>query len=210
MRPRLRLWAALTLGLALLVPLVVLAGRKERPAAGDKTSRLHNGWRITPVGSQQKLGDMLLGCALSPDGSLLALTNTGYNDHHLYLVETQTGTVRQTLPMAREFVLLDNTYCNGDVSGNGHPWSTAAYGTDIGERAWMQTYSGRAAWPLTERDLYPPVGRSWDACERKGLPGSPTTSLGRRTTPRRICLSPGKRGSGSGAIRRMPTCSSPI
>ncbi|HLK57518.1 MAG TPA: bifunctional YncE family protein/alkaline phosphatase family protein [Chthonomonadaceae bacterium] len=71
--------------------------------------------------------------------------------------------------LAREYVLLDNTYCNGDVSGNGHPWSTAAYGTDFGERAWMQSYGGHADWPLKDKDLYPPVGRIWDMCERKGL-----------------------------------------
>jgi hypothetical protein len=71
--------------------------------------------------------------------------------------------------LARRFVTLDNLYCNGDVSGNGHPWSTAAYGTDIGERAWMLDYSGRADWPLTDADIYPPVGRIWDECERAGI-----------------------------------------
>ena len=72
--------------------------------------------------------------------------------------------------LAREYVLLDNTYCNGDVSGNGHPWSTAAYGTDIGERAWMQAYGDHADWPLKDPDIYPPVGRIWDRCEQKKLP----------------------------------------
>ena len=71
--------------------------------------------------------------------------------------------------LANEYVLLDNTYCNGDVSGNGHPWSTAAYGTDLGERAWMLAYSDKADWPLTDTDLYPPVGRIWDVCERLGV-----------------------------------------
>ena len=32
--------------------------------------------------------------------------------------------------LAREFVLLDNLYCNGHVSADGHPWSTMAYNTD--------------------------------------------------------------------------------
>ncbi len=71
--------------------------------------------------------------------------------------------------LARQYVLLDNTFCSGDVSGNGHPWSTAAFGTDIGERAWQLNYSGRAAWPLSDRDLFPPVGRIWDIVEGKGL-----------------------------------------
>lgn len=71
--------------------------------------------------------------------------------------------------LARQYVLLDNLRCSGDVSGNGHPWSTGAYGTDLGERAWMLAYSGRAEWPMQDVDLYPPVGRIWDLCERAGL-----------------------------------------
>jgi YVTN family beta-propeller protein len=44
---------------------------------------------------------MLLGGALSPDGRLLALVNAGYNAHHLYLVETTTGRLVQTVPLER-------------------------------------------------------------------------------------------------------------
>jgi YVTN family beta-propeller protein len=71
--------------------------------------------------------------------------------------------------LARQYVLLDNLYCNGEVSGNGHPWSTGAYSTDIGERSWRLEYSGHASWALKDADLYPPAGRIWDECERKGL-----------------------------------------
>ncbi|MES1213512.1 MAG: hypothetical protein ABUL64_02915, partial [Singulisphaera sp.] len=45
--------------------------------------------------------------------------------------------------LAREFVLLDNLYCNGQVSRDGHPWSTMAYNTDYVARDWTLTYSGR-------------------------------------------------------------------
>lgn len=72
--------------------------------------------------------------------------------------------------IAREFVTLDNTYCSGEVSGNGHPWSTGAYGTDIGERAWMLSYGDHADWPLTDQDIFPPMGRIWDVAESAGLP----------------------------------------
>ncbi len=46
--------------------------------------------------------------------------------------------------LAEEFVLLDNLYCNGHVSADGHPWSTMAYNTDYIARNWALTYSGRA------------------------------------------------------------------
>ena len=45
--------------------------------------------------------------------------------------------------LAEEFVLLDNLYCNGQVSRDGHPWSTMAYNTDYIARDWALTYSGR-------------------------------------------------------------------
>ena len=46
--------------------------------------------------------------------------------------------------LASEFVLLDNLYCNGHVSADGHPWSTMAYNTDYIARNWALTYSRRA------------------------------------------------------------------
>ncbi len=33
--------------------------------------------------------------------------------------------------LARETVILDNLYCNGEVSQDGHQWSNAAYATDL-------------------------------------------------------------------------------
>ncbi len=45
--------------------------------------------------------------------------------------------------LARQFGLLDNVYDSGEVSGNGHPWSTSAINTDYGERAWPIAYRGQ-------------------------------------------------------------------
>ena len=44
---------------------------------------------------------MLLGGALSPDKKQIAIVNAGYNAHHLYLLDAQTGRVEQTLPLER-------------------------------------------------------------------------------------------------------------
>lgn len=44
--------------------------------------------------------------------------------------------------MALQFGVLDNFYDSGEVSGDGHVWSTAAIGTDYLERAWEQDYRG--------------------------------------------------------------------
>ena len=45
--------------------------------------------------------------------------------------------------IARQFVLLDNFYVNGDVSADGHSWSTAAIGTDYIQKMWPNSYANR-------------------------------------------------------------------
>src|SRR5205085_4454402 len=43
-------------------------------------------------------------------------------------------------PLARELVLLDNVYVDGEVSADGHEWSMGAYATDFVEKVWPITY----------------------------------------------------------------------
>ena len=73
--------------------------------------------------------------------------------------------------LANEFVLLDNLYCNGQVSRDGHPWSTMAYNTDFVARDWMLTYSGRGGVDDDDEGNLSnaPSGYIWDACARAGL-----------------------------------------
>ncbi|HMF65483.1 MAG TPA: bifunctional YncE family protein/alkaline phosphatase family protein [Edaphobacter sp.] len=44
--------------------------------------------------------------------------------------------------LALQFGVLDNFYDSGEVSGDGHVWSTAAIGTDYLEKTWEQSYRG--------------------------------------------------------------------
>jgi hypothetical protein len=44
--------------------------------------------------------------------------------------------------LARQFGVLDNFYDSGDVSGNGHVWSTSATITDYVEKTWPIAYRG--------------------------------------------------------------------
>jgi phospholipase C len=73
--------------------------------------------------------------------------------------------------LAREFVLLDNLYCNGQVSRDGHPWSTMAYHTDYIARDWHLTYSRRAGVRDDDEGNLSrgPSGYLWDACARNGI-----------------------------------------
>jgi YVTN family beta-propeller protein len=86
--------------------------------------------------------------------------------------------------LANEFVLLDNLYCSGQVSQDGHPWSTMAYNTDYVGRDWHLTYSGRkgvaddAEGSLSRA----PSGYLWDACARQGLSYRSYGEYGRRVS----------------------------
>ncbi|HEX4007681.1 MAG TPA: beta-propeller fold lactonase family protein [Acidobacteriaceae bacterium] len=44
--------------------------------------------------------------------------------------------------LARQFGVLDNFYDSGEVSGDGHVWSTAAINSDYLERTWQVDYRG--------------------------------------------------------------------
>ena len=44
--------------------------------------------------------------------------------------------------LARQFGIVDNFYCSGEVSGNGHVWSMAAITSDFTEKTWQIGYRG--------------------------------------------------------------------
>ncbi len=45
--------------------------------------------------------------------------------------------------LARQFGVLDNFYDSGEVSGDGHQWSTAAITSDYNEKTWQIAYRGK-------------------------------------------------------------------
>ena len=45
--------------------------------------------------------------------------------------------------LARQFGVLDNFYDSGEVSGDGHVWSTAAINSDYNEKTWQLAYRGK-------------------------------------------------------------------
>jgi YVTN family beta-propeller protein len=70
--------------------------------------------------------------------------------------------------IAEQFVLLDNLYCDGEVSVDGHSWSNSAYATDFNEKLWPVTYGGHSqARPSAA--YVPSAGHLWDLAQRKGL-----------------------------------------
>ena len=71
--------------------------------------------------------------------------------------------------LAKRLVTLDNLYCDGEVSEDGHQWSNAAYATDFNQKAWTNSYSSRSEPDADERLMSSPAGYLWDACVRNHL-----------------------------------------
>ncbi len=74
--------------------------------------------------------------------------------------------------LAREFVLLDNFYVDGEVSADGHNWSMGAYATDYLEKTWVTSYGGRGGDYDAEGNraiANNKKGFIWDHCKRAGV-----------------------------------------
>jgi YVTN family beta-propeller protein len=71
--------------------------------------------------------------------------------------------------LARDYVLLDNLYCNGEVSVDGHDWCDGAIVTDFKQRAWIMNYSGHGTLPGNDDMATPAAGFLWDLCRRNGV-----------------------------------------
>jgi hypothetical protein len=74
--------------------------------------------------------------------------------------------------LVKDFVLLDNFYVDGEVSADGHNWSTSAHATDYLEKTWPTSYGGRGGKYDGEgnREIANPKnGFIWDYCKRAGV-----------------------------------------
>jgi DNA-binding beta-propeller fold protein YncE len=85
--------------------------------------------------------------------------------------------------LAQQFGVLDNFYDSGEVSGDGHLWSTAAITSDYNEKTWQITYRGKertydfqgtvaGEYPLdhNQPDIDDPsTGFLWDNVAHHGL-----------------------------------------
>jgi 6-phosphogluconolactonase (cycloisomerase 2 family) len=105
----------------------------------------------------QVLGDMKEG---NGDPSLCLFPDAVTPNHH---------------QLARDFVLLDNFYAEGEVSADGHEWSMAAYATDFIEKTWPLYYRrvkkdihfpGERPF---DREALPAGGYLWQRCAEQGV-----------------------------------------
>jgi YVTN family beta-propeller protein len=102
----------------------------------------------------QVMGDMKEG---NGDASLVLFGEQVTPNHH---------------KLAREFVLLDNFYVNGDVSADGHNWTTAAIAPDYVQKMWPNSYAGRRKlydYEGQEATARPPAGYLWTNAAQAGV-----------------------------------------
>jgi DNA-binding beta-propeller fold protein YncE len=74
--------------------------------------------------------------------------------------------------LARQFALLDNTYCSGILSADGHQWSTAAFATDYLEKSfagWARSYPDGMGPDGADALSYSPAGFLWDHAIARGI-----------------------------------------
>jgi YVTN family beta-propeller protein len=73
--------------------------------------------------------------------------------------------------MCREFVLLDNTYCSGILSADGHQWSDSAFATDYMEKSFAgfpRSYPDGMEDDDIDALAYSPGGFIWDSAIAAG------------------------------------------
>ena len=67
--------------------------------------------------------------------------------------------------LVKEFVLLDNTYCAGILSADGHQWCTTAFATDYMEKSFAsfpRSYPDGMGEKESDALAYSPAGFIWD------------------------------------------------
>ena len=105
----------------------------------------------------QVLGDVMAG---NGDPSLCLFDESVTPNHH---------------KLAREFVLLDNFYVDGEVSADGHEWTVGAYATDFVEKNWPLSYghNARGKYPYPAEGNFaiaaPANGYLWDRAHEAGV-----------------------------------------
>jgi YVTN family beta-propeller protein len=68
--------------------------------------------------------------------------------------------------LARQYVLLDNFYCNAEVSVDGHAWCDLGIANDFNQKQWITKYLKHGTLPGNAELHATIAGAIWDACRR--------------------------------------------
>lgn len=71
--------------------------------------------------------------------------------------------------LANQFTLLDNFYCDGEVSDPGHQWTDSGESNDYSEKGWPANYSKRKPYGVDIPALKTSGGYLWDTALKAGI-----------------------------------------
>jgi YVTN family beta-propeller protein len=97
--------------------------------------------------------------------------------------------------LARDFVLLDNTYCSGILSADGHQWVTTGFATAAMEKSFAgfpRSYPDGMGEDERDALIYSPAGFLWDNALKHG---KSLRNFGEFAIPRVRWKDPAKKGS---------------
>ncbi len=107
------------------------AAQEQIAFSGGAQSRIKH---VIYIIKENRTYDQILG-DLSKDGKPVGNGNPSLTMYGAAITPNQHK-------LALQFGVLDNFFDSGEVSGDGHVWSTAAIGSDYLEKTWQQNYRG--------------------------------------------------------------------
>src|ERR1051325_11638231 len=93
----------------ILVSVVAIA---QKPGKWSNRVLLPNGWSLSPAGRSITLGDLPLNIAVSASKKYLAVTNNGYSDQSIQIIDVVKGRVIDSMPIAKSWYGLK--FANSD------------------------------------------------------------------------------------------------
>jgi len=92
---------------SVIIALVLFSCAKqpELPGLTKEGTRLPNNWMLTPAGEHIPVGDLPLNMAVSPDGTLLAVTNNGFTRQFISLIDVKEDSVVSELSLEKSFTV---------------------------------------------------------------------------------------------------------
>ncbi|HEY7059582.1 MAG TPA: bifunctional YncE family protein/alkaline phosphatase family protein [Vicinamibacterales bacterium] len=115
------------------------------PGRNGPDAMLVNGWKTTPAGRQLESGDMILSGRVSPDGKLLAFTNSGYTRHAVHIVDLAAEKEIATFPLEQSWSGLAFSPDGSRLfvsSGAGYPASDIQYFDNWDNSGWREARTG--------------------------------------------------------------------
>ena len=83
--------------------LLSLVTYAQKPGTKNNQVLLPNGWGLSPAGKSLPLGDLPLNMAVSHNKKFIAVTNNGYSDQSIQLIDVAKEKVVDSMPIDKSW-----------------------------------------------------------------------------------------------------------